>query len=115
MPTEISIQSNPTHPLIAFEHLSLSMEIRNSARRLRDDIQKKKKLNGHCPLSSDPPLPSPKRARWSFFRPPKTTFKRVLQNPVHIDFDNKNSDFCDENSNNLDDYIPKKQTNTMAF
>ena len=31
---------------------------------LRDDIQKKKiRLNGHCPLSSDPPPPSPKRAR----------------------------------------------------
>ena len=35
--------------------------------------QKKIRLNGHCPLSSDPP-PSPKRARWSFFRPSKTTF-----------------------------------------
>ena len=35
--------------------------------------KKKIILNGHCPFSSDPP-PSPKRARWSFFRPSKTTF-----------------------------------------
>ena len=38
MPTEISnpIPTHPSiHPLIAFEHLSLSMEIRNSARRPR--------------------------------------------------------------------------------
>ena len=39
----------------------------------RDDNHKKMFLNGHCPSSSDHP-PSPKRARWFFFRPPKTTF-----------------------------------------
>ena len=46
------------------------------------------------------------------------TFKRVLQNQIQIDFDNENDDFCDENSNNFDDYSDKndqKQTNTMAF
>ena len=46
---------------------------------------------------------NPKWARWSFFRPPKKTFKRVLQNQVQINFD-KNCDFGDENSNNFDDY-----------
>ena len=53
------------------------------------------------------PDPSPKRARWSFsdlFRLPKTTFQRVLQNQVQIDFNNENDDFCDENSNNFDGY-----------
>ena len=29
---------------------------------------------------------------------------RVLQNRVQIDFDNENDEFCDENSNNFDDY-----------
>ena len=32
------------------------------------------------------------------------TFQRVLQNQVQIDFDNENYDFCDENSNNFDDF-----------
>ena len=54
------------------------------------------------PVKLRPP-PSPKRARWSFFWPPKTSFWRVLQNQVHIDFDNENHEFCDENSNNFDD------------
>ena len=27
-----------------------------------------------------------------------------MQNQVQIDFDNENDDFCDENSNNFDDY-----------
>ena len=60
----------------------------------------------------------PQTARWSFFRLPKTTFQRVLQNQVQIDFDDENYDFCDENINNFVDYgdeNDQKQTNTMAF
>ena len=36
--------------------------------------------------------------------PPQTTFQRLLQNQVQIDFDNENDDFCDEINNNFDDY-----------
>ena len=45
------------------------------------------------------------------FRSPKTTFKRVLQNQVQIDFDNKYGDFCDENSNNFDDHSDENDQN----
>ena len=39
---------------------------------LRDDIQQKKiYFKWALPLKPRPPPPSPKRARWSFFRPPK--------------------------------------------
>ena len=40
--------------------------------------KKKNLLNGHCPFSSDPPPPSPKRVRWSvFFGGQKQRFKWV--------------------------------------
>ena len=68
-------------------------------------------------LAQAPP-PSPERARWSFFRPSKTTFSCVLQNQAQINFDNKNDYFCDENSHIFDDYgdeNDQKKTNTMPF
>ena len=52
---------------------------------------------------------------WSFFQPPKTTFKRVWQNQVQIDFDNKNGDFCDEKSNNFDDYGDENDQKTDKY
>ena len=72
---------------------------------------------GNTRLAQAPP-PSPKRARWSFFRLQKTTFQRVLQNQIQIDIDNENEDFCEENSNTFDDYgdeYDQKQTITIAL
>ena len=34
----------------------------------------------------------------------KTTYKRVLQNLVQIDYDNENNDNNDDNGENIDDY-----------
>ena len=59
-------------------------------------------LNGHCLFSLD--LPSLKRARWSFFCTSKTTFKRISQNLVQIDYDNENDECDDDNGDNVDDY-----------
>ena len=51
---------------------SANLWTRILAKNIRDGIPWRKNiLNGHCPLSSDPRPPPPKRARWSFFRPPK--------------------------------------------
>ena len=55
------------------------------------------------------------KTRWSFFRPPKTTYQRILQNQVQIDFDNANDDFCDENGNNFDDYGDENDQKTDKY
>ena len=60
---------------------------------------KKTFLNGHCPDRSYPPLPAGQRATWSFFRPSKTTFRRVLQNQILIENDDENDD---DNGDNFD-------------
>ena len=52
-------------------------------------------------LSSAPP-PSP-RGRWSFFRTSKTTFKRVLENLVPIDYDKENNEYNDGKGDDIDD------------
>ena len=65
---------------------------------LRDDHQKKKIiLNGHCPLSSDPP-PRLNGQGGPFFGRQNDIIARIAD---QIDFDNENVDFCDENGNSL--------------
>ena len=63
------------------------------------------------------PFPPPQRNRQGglFFWPTKTKFQRVLQNQVHINFDNENDDFCDENSNNFDDYSDGNDQKTDKY
>ena len=55
-------------------------------------IAKKTFLNRHCPYRSYPLPPAGQRATWSFFRPSKTTFKRVLRNQIPIENDDENGD-----------------------
>ena len=45
----------------------------------------------------------------------KNDTKRVLQNQVQIDFDDKYGDFCDENSNNFDDYGDENDQKTDKY
>ena len=73
---------------------------------LRDNVQLRKKLFYMYIARSaqTPSTPSLKRAKWSFFRPAKTTFWRVLRNQVQIDYDNENDDYYDDNGDNLYDY-----------
>ena len=64
---------------------------------------KKTFLNGHCP---DRSYPSPRARgngqRGPFFRPSKTTFKRVLRNQIPIENDRENYEYDDENGDNFD-------------
>ena len=57
-------------------------------------------LSGHCPDGSYPP-PSPRGngQRGPFFRPSKTTFRRVLQNQILIENYDENDD---DNGDNFD-------------
>ena len=57
-------------------------------------------LSGHCPDRSDPPSPGRGNGqRGPFFRPSKTTFRRVLQNLILIENDYENDD---DNGDNFD-------------
>ena len=60
-------------------------------------------LNGHCP---DRSYPLPPRGGTGkvvlFFRPSKTTFKRVLRNQIPIENDRENDEYDDENGDNFD-------------
>ena len=68
------------------------------------------------PVKLRPPAPSRLNGQAGpFFQLPKTTFKRVLQNQVQIDFDNENDDFCDENCNNFDDYGDENDQKTDKY
>ena len=75
------------------------------SRSIREGVHRKKTfLNGHCPDRSYPPSPRGNGQRGPFFRPSKTTFKRVLQNQIPIDYDDENDDYDDDNGDNFDDY-----------
>ena len=68
---------------------------------VREGVQTKKTfLNGHCPDRSDPPRGNGQRG--PFFRPSKTTFKRVLRNQIPIENDRENDEYDDENGDNFD-------------
>ena len=71
---------------------------------VREGVQTKKTfLNGHCPDRSDPPLPRGATGNVVlFFRPSKTTFKRVLRNQIPIENDRENYEYDDENGDNFD-------------
>ena len=60
---------------------------------------KKTFLNGHCPDRSYPPSPRGNGQCGPFFRPSKTTFKRVLRNQIPIENDDENGD---DNGDNFD-------------
>ena len=61
---------------------------------LREGVQMKKMfLNGHCPDRSYPPPPRGATGNVVlFFRPSKTTFRRVLRNQIPIENDDDNGD-----------------------
>ena len=70
---------------------------------VREGVQTKKTfLNGHCPDRSDPPPSRGNGQRGPFFRPSKTTFKRVLRNQIPIENDRENDEYDDENGDNFD-------------
>ena len=77
-----------------------SQELRMlSSVTLREGVQTKKTiLNGHCPDRSYPPGRG-NGQRSPFFRPSKTTFRRVLQNQILIENDDENDD---DNGDNFD-------------
>ena len=43
-------------------------------------------------------------ATCSFFQTSKTTFKRILENQIPIDYDNENYEYDDENGDNYEGY-----------
>ena len=62
-------------------------------------IEKKRFLSGIAQIGLTPPSPAGQQATWSFFRPSKTTFKRVLRNQIPIENDDENGD---DNGDNFD-------------
>ena len=49
-----------------------------------------------------PPSPRGNGQRGPFFRPSKTTFKRVLRNQILVENDRENDEYDDENGDNFD-------------
>ena len=57
----------------------------------------------NCPLSNARCPPGRGNGqRGPFFRPSKTTFKRVLRNQIPIENDRENDEYDDENGDNFD-------------
>ena len=76
---------------------------------LREGVQTKKTfLNGQCPsgiaqIGLTPPPPRGGTGKVVlFFRPSKTTFKRILRNQIPIENDRENDEYDDENGDNFD-------------
>ena len=63
-------------------------------RSVRDGVHRKTFLNGQRTTGNG--------QRGPFFRPSKTTFKRILRNQIPIENDHENDEYDDENGDNFD-------------